>query len=84
MKKCERHIKYKVIDFALINKSVMAYKHRQFGQRQFSKFEIQTTQPEIYRQFSLRQFSKLYKMLDMKEKQDCSYQGKALNVPTAF
>ena len=53
-----------------LNYGVLSSKtaHRQFGQRQFSQFEIQTIQPEIYRQFRLRQFSQFYKTLDSKEK----------------
>ena len=42
--------------------------HKQFGQRQFSQFEIQTIQPKVNRQFSLRQFSQFYKTLDSEEK----------------
>ena len=37
--------------------------HRQFCRGQFSQFEIQPIQPEIY-----RQFSQFYKRLDSKEK----------------
>ena len=48
--------------------SMVRMAHRQFGQRQFSQFEIQTIQPEIYRQFGQRQFSQFYKTLDSKEK----------------
>ena len=43
---------------------IVASTHRQFGQRQFSQFEIQRIQPKVYRQFS--QFWK--KTLDSKEK----------------
>ena len=42
--------------------------HRQFGQIQFSQFEIQTIQPKLYRQFKLRQFSQFFITLDSKEK----------------